>query len=259
MQQRNLPPCAVFERLRIAHSASLFPVQTILAILLSALLAGVTYVTAQEATQPAPPPSPGGKEGRRFGGGLGMPPFGRGPWSQDGAGFGDLSEPEKKRVRAALEAAWQDAEVARAREQVMAANDTFRKAMHAAVEKSDPEAAKILAKIRPPSPWDVLKDRMRMPRPDDPKFDQAALSRLEMELLHVTKPEHRDAARRLHQRVVKMPELIAAYEAMKNAQGEAKMAAFKALGEQYKSKVEQALQEIRNKHAAPPAPAPPAR
>ncbi len=133
----------------------------------------------------------------------------------------------------------------------MKANEDFRKAMHAAVEKNDPEAAKILAKVRPPSPWDMLKDRVRLPPPDDPKFVELAVLRVGMELYHMAKPEHREAARRLHDRVLKHPSVVAAIEAMKNASGEARMAAFKAFGEEYKKQVDAEVKDIRSKMASP--------
>lgn len=220
-----------------------------------ALLAGAVSSLAQESPKPAPPPPPGGKEGRRFGG-FGMSPFGRGP-GHEGSEFNKLSEPEKKKVREALEAAWKTPEVEAARERVMKANDDFRNTMRAAVEKTDPEAAKILEKIRPPTPWDLIKDRVRLPRPEDPKFVEAAIGRLGMELLNVSKPEHRDAARKLHERVMKHPDVAAAVEKMKNAAGEARMTAFKELGEEYKKQVDAAIKEIRSKmQAAPPPEAP---
>lgn len=185
-----------------------------------------------------------------------MMPFGRGPGGPEGGDFNKLSEPEKKKVREALDAAWRDKEVEAARDRVMKANEDFRKAMHAAVERQDPEAAKILAKIRPPSPWDILKDRVRMPSPDDPKFVEAAIMRVGMELYHTAKPEHRDAARRLHDRVLKHPDVVAAIENMKTTAGEARMAAFKAFGEAYKRQVDVEVKEIRSKMASPPPPPP---
>ncbi len=197
------------------------------------------------------PPPPNGKDGRRFGG-FGMSPFGRGPGPGHDNDFDKLSEPEKKKVRAALEAAWKTAEVDAARERVMKANDDFRNAMRVAVEKADPEAAKILEKIRPPSPWDLMKDRVRLPRPDEPHFVEAAIGRLAMELYNFSKPEHRDAARKLHERVMQQPDILAAVEKMKSASGDERMVAFKALAELYKNKVDDEVKAIRGKMASPP-------
>lgn len=185
-----------------------------------------------------------------------MYPFGRGPGGPDAPEFSKLSEPEKKKVREALDTAWRDKDVEVARDRVMKANEDFRKAMHAAVEKTDPEAAKILAKIRPPTPWDILKDRVRMPPPEDPKFIEAAIMRVGMELYHTAKPEHRDAARRLHDRVLKHPDVVAAVEKMKVTAGEARMAAFKAFGEEYKRQVDAEVKAIRGKMGNPPPPPP---
>lgn len=221
---------------------------------LFALLAGAVPLSAQEeAKDRPPPPPPNGKDGRRFGG-FGMSPFGRGPGHD--SDFAKLSEPEKKKVRDAMEAAWKTAEVEAARERLMKANEDFRNTMRAAVEKVDPEAAKIMEKIRPPTPWDLIKDRVRLPRPDDPKFVEAAIGRLGMELYTLSKPEHRDAARKLHERVMKEPGIVAAVEKMKNAAGEARMAAFKELAEVYKQQVEKEIKEIRSRTGNPPPPPP---
>lgn len=195
------------------------------------------------------PPPPGSKDGRHFGG-FGKGPFGHGPGRDDD--FAKLTDEERTKVRQALENAWKTPEVEAARDRLMKANEDFRKAMQAAVEKSDPEAGRILTKIRPPTPWDIVRDRVRLPKPEDPKFVEAAVARLAMELYNFAKPEHRDAARKLHERVIQLPPVVAAIEAMRSAPPEARMESFKKLAAEYKKQVDLEVAELKKK--LPPRP-----
>jgi hypothetical protein len=94
-----------------------------------------------------------------------------------------------------------------------------------------------------------MRDRYKLPRPEDPKFVEAAVGRLSMELYGWTKPEHRGAAKKLHERVMGLPSVTAAVEKLKQAPTAEKMTAFKALGEEYKKQVELEVKRLRE-HAA---------
>lgn len=200
------------------------------------------------SSQGESPPAPSGSLDRDA-----RPPFGafgRGPFSKGGgpgreSDFAKLTDEERAKVRSALEAAWKTPEVEAAKDKAMKANEEFRKAMEAAVSKADPEAAKILAKIRPPTPWDIMRDRIKLPRPEDPKFVDAAVGRLSMELYGLAKPEHRDAAKKLHERVMSMPTVAAAVEKLRSALPVDKMTALKTLGEEYRKQVEIEVARLR--------------
>ena len=231
------------------------PSLTLLKLLACTMMLGEVS-RAQTPGERPPPPPPGSKDGRMFGG------FGRGHFGPPGgrdSDFAKLTEEERTQVRKALEEAWKTPEVESARDRLMKANEDFRKAMQSAVEKTDPAAAKILAKIRPPTPWDVVRDRVRLPRPEDPKFVEAAVGRLAMELYNFAKPEHRDAARKLHDRVIEFPSVKSAIEAMRAAEPPKRMEAFKKLAEEYKKQVDAEVASLKKKYGPPPGESPPSK
>ncbi len=167
-----------------------------------------------------------------------------------GGDFAKLPEAERAIARKALEDAWKTPEVEAARDRLMQANEDFRKTIQEAVKKSNPEAARILAKIRPPSTMDIMRDRFRLPPPDDPRFADVAVARLGMELYNFAKPEHRDAVDKLHERVIALPSVAAAISLLRASTGESRMEAFKKLAAEYKLQVDLQVTELKKKHPA---------
>jgi hypothetical protein len=141
---------------------------------------------------------------------------------------------------------------------MMKANADFRAAMEAAVKKNDPETAKIIAKIVPPTNWDRMRERFRLPKPEEPAFVEAAIERLGIELFHMAKPEQRPVARKLHERVMKHADIVARVGALRAAAVEGRMEAFRQLGEAYKKQVDLEVAELKRKYPPAGAPAEPA-
>jgi hypothetical protein len=119
-------------------------------------------------------------------------------------GFEKLSDEQKQRVRAALGKAWSRPEVSAARDRVMRANEELKRELNKALEEIDPDSAALVASLRPPG-GDGHGGRLGppvLPPPESPDFPDAALRRLELELVTFTSPERRDEMRRLHQKLV---------------------------------------------------------
>jgi hypothetical protein len=242
------------------------PVITHFHLILALMISASSPALAQGQPGPGSPPPPRfdrdgreGRDGRPFGS---KGPFDAGPGGpgRGGPGRGDdfsqLNEAERQRVRAALEKAWRTPEVEAARDRLMKANHEFRETIRQVIEKDDTEAAKILSRIKPPTPWDVAKDRMRMPRPEDPHFADAAIGRLAMELHNFSKPEHREAARTLHAKVMDSTGMVEAVKQLRAAPPSERMAIFKAMADDYRKAVEKEVAHLRQKFRSPlPPPA----
>jgi hypothetical protein len=178
----------------------------------------------------------------------GMSPFGR---AGSREGWDKLSEDDRRSIRHAFESAWEVPAVAAARDRAMHANTEMRDALMAAIKAIDPHAHGLLQQLRPemPSlPMGMMKPPM--PRPEDPDFPQSAINRLRMEMMGFVKPEHRDAAGKLHDKVMHSPEIVAATDALKKAEPSARMDAYKKLHETYKQAMEKAVSDSRKKAAA---------
>lgn len=209
-------------------------------------LATALAVTA--AAQPAGEPPQGPSKDKDHGrGGDWRGPFpgmGRPPMRSDG--FDKLPEPEKQKVRAALDKVWCRPEVMEARDRVMKANEDFRDAIRVALQAIDPEAARIVERIRPPDHFDPRK-LPQLPPPDSADFPRAALKRLEMEMMAFAKPERHTETQKLHERVIATPEVKEAFSTLENSRGEARIDAMQKLRERYRAT---ALQEFKRAREA---------
>ena len=93
-----------------------------------------------------------------------------------------------------------------------------------------------------------------MPKPEDPHFADAAIGRLAMELHNFSKPEHRDAARKLHATVMDSPAMVEAVKRLRAAPPGERIAIFKVMAEDYRKAVEQEVAQLREKFRRPPPP-----
>lgn len=191
----------------------------------------------------------GGPDGERHGGDRRGPPgkslSGRPPmW---GEGFEKLNEQEKTRVREALGKAWGRPEVAAARDKLMAANDEMRRALNAAVQEIDPEAAAILSKMRGPDghAGPGRGEPPRLPPVESDDFPVAVVKRLETELLIFSPPERRDAARELHARLLAKPAIGEAVRRLNSAATGERIKAMEELRKIYREAVSEEWRKLR--------------
>ena len=190
------------------------------------------------------PGSPGGPPRDMHDGKQG--PFGR-PHND---AWEKLSEEDKRSIRRAFEAAWEQPAVAESRDRAMRANADMRAALMSAIEKIDPHAHKLIQDVRPEIPsMQMGMVKPPLPRPDDADFPRAAINRLRIEMMGYAKPEHREAAEKLHAKVMLLPAVIAANEAMIQAPPDARMEAYKKLHEVYKTAIETEIAEAKRKQA----------
>ncbi len=214
----------------------------------------VTAAVAQsEGDKPKPPPpKPGEGPPHRDGDHRGSPGMmhnmGKPPRGFDG--FEKLSEPEKQRVRAAFEKAWQRPEVIEARDKALRANEDMRNMLHAALKDIDPEAVAILEKIKPQFPMDQ-RGLPEMPKPDSPNFAHMAAIRLGAELQSISRPERRDETRRFHERMMQMPRIKEALAKMDTLPPEERMEAFKRFREIYREAAGQEFMKFRERGGEP--------
>jgi hypothetical protein len=197
-----------------------------------------------ESDKPRPeerPKPPFSSSGQRFGMSGGMKDTG---WDQ-------LSEDEKKKLRAAIEKVWEAPEVSAAREKIMKATEEMRTTLRSALEKSDPEAAKIMAKVKAPLPWQQHRGPPPVPRPEDPGFPRQAAMRLGFEMMALAKPEQREAFRHLHERVIELPMVKEAMGKLEAAPVGERLEAFKSLRDVYKKECEREIAEFRARHPKP--------
>lgn len=196
----------------------------------SALTAFAVSVLAEPPGAPAPGPpkdfSRGGGERRGPYPGMGRPPI-----HHDA--FDKLPEPEKQKVRKALEKVWSRPEVMEARDRVMKANEDLRDAIHSGLKSIDPEAAAIVERIRPPDHFDPRK-LPELPPPDSDEFPRAAVRRLEMETIAFAKPEHRDESQKLHEKVIGLPAFKEMLARVQQSRGEERIDAVRQLRERYR-------------------------
>ena len=204
------------------------------------LTLGATSLIAQEPSPAKPPGDEHGKASR----GPGGPRFGMGGGMRD-SGWDQLNEDEKKKLRDAIDKVWDTAEVASSRDKIMKATEEMRTTLRTALEKSDPEAAKIMAKVKTPFPWPSHRGPPPMPKPEDPNFPRQAAMRLGFEMLSIAKPEQRDALRHLHERLVELPTVKAAIAKLEAAPVAERMEAFKQLREVYQKEREREIAEYR--------------
>jgi uncharacterized membrane protein len=196
---------------------------------------------------------PGGNQGGPSGPSRDMRDGKQGPFGRPrNDAWEKLSEEDKSSIRRAFESAWEQPAVTEARDRAMRANAEMREALMNAIEKIDPHAHKLIQTVRPeiPSmPMGMGMPKPQLPRTDDPDFPRAAINRLRMEMMGYAKPEHREAAEKLHLKVMLLPAVVTANEALIKASPEARMEAFKRLHEVYKTAVEAEITEAKHKQS----------
>ncbi len=132
----------------------------------------------------------------------------------------------------------------------MHANNEMREALMVAIKDIDPHAFELSQKLRTEMPsFQMGMMKPPLPRPEDPDFPQSAINRLRQEMMGFVKPEQRETAGKLHDKVMLAPEVVAAIEAIRKAEPSARMEAFKKLHETYKQAMERAVGEMRKKQA----------
>jgi hypothetical protein len=205
-------------------------------------LCGSSLVTLAADGDPVKPryDEPGRPERGPGGKGFGMPPGG-----MRDTGWDQLTETEKKRLREALDKVWESPEVAAAREKIMKATEEMRGTLRMALEKNDPEAAKIMAKVKTPFPWPSHRGPPPLPKPEDPNFSRLAAMRLGFEMMSMAKPEQREALRHLHERVVELPAVKAAITKIESAPVGERLEAFKAMRDIYKKECEREIADFK--------------
>lgn len=214
--------------------------------LTGALLALALFASAAE---PPPPPSPSKGEADKpprpeWRGGFGG--FGRPPRHD---GFDKLPEAERRKVREALDRVWNRPEVIAARDEAMRANDAMRRVIREALQKTDPEAAAILARLEPREGFDPSK-LPPLPPPEASEFPEAVVARMASELQAFSRPERREETRQMHERVMAQPALREAYEHLKTREGEARIEALHALRKAYREAIGAEFQAARERRAA---------
>lgn len=192
---------------------------------------------------PPPPPHPGGPHHGPHGGEM-MP--GRGGRPRGFEGFDKLSEKEREKVRAAFSKAWQRPEVIEARDKAAKAGEEVREKLRLAVQEIDPEAAKILEKVRPPFPVDH-RGLPELPKPDSPEFGRMAGIRLGAEVMSMSRPERREETRRFHERIMQMPPVKEAFEKLDRLPPEQRVAAFQHLRDVYREVAGEEIKKMRKR------------
>lgn len=201
---------------------------------------------AQPARGQEPPPRPPefpkdgpGKPGRDGGDKDGHYPGNRGSGGYQRGGmpgdmFKELPEEERQRVRDAFEKAWNVPEVVTARDRLGKANDEYRAALHAALEKADPEVVRILEKSRPPMPFGGPPMLARMPDTSEADFPRKAVVRLGMELQMWARSWHHDfPTSGLHDRILQIPAVRDAIKRVEDVPVEERGNAWKQLRDAY--------------------------
>lgn len=223
-----------------------------LSALTGALLALALIASAAEPPPPAPPKGEPNKsprpEWRGSFGGFGRPP------RHDG--FDKLPEPERRKVRDALDRVWNRPEVITARDEAMRANDAMRRVIREALQKTDPEAAAILARLEPREGFDASK-LPPLPPPEAVNFPEAVVARMASELQAFSRPERREETRQMHERVMAQPALREALERLKTREGEARIEALHALRKAYREAIGAEFQAARERRAAAEGAKPP--
>jgi hypothetical protein len=190
----------------------------------------------------------GDRGDRRDWRGGGMPGFGKSPGRHDG--FDQLPEPEKKRVRAALDKVWTRPEVLAARDRAMKANEDFRDAMRDALKAIDPEVVTIMERIRPPEQHFDPRKLPPLPPPDSNEFPRVVLQRMGLELWGYARPDRREDTKKLHDRIVASPPLREAVTKVLATQGEARNAAMQNLRQVYRDEVNKEFQAARDRRGS---------
>jgi len=214
--------------------------------ILLALLLATRFGLAAPNDQSKPPPPPEPPRGEM------KPPYGQhrgGPSGMRDGGFDKLPEPERQRVREAMDKAWKQPEMQAAKDKFMKASEEFRNSLRTTLQGIDPEVVKILDKVKPPMPWE-MRGPPAAPRPEDPDFVRHAVARMGFEFFGFGKPEQRAAMRKLHERVMQLEPVKQAITSLEAAPVGERLNGYKALREAYKKEVEREIGEYRRKREA---------
>lgn len=220
---------------------------------------------------PPPPPEGGGKprppgDGPRRPGERGdwrgfSPGFGRPPMRSDE--YDKLPEEERKYIREALDKVWSRPEVMEARERTLKAHAELRQTIRRSLEKSDPKAAAILAKVEPSDP-DAERELPPLPPLDSEDFPKAMLLRFGRELMAFSRPDRREETQRFHEKLLGSEAVQKALEAAQATQGEERIQAVQKLRSVYREAAIKEFQAMRDRRSPPspeggrpPAPRPP--
>jgi hypothetical protein len=222
---------------------------------LAGALLSLALSAGAESPPSGPPPTPKGEaekpprpEWRGSFGTLGRPPRHE--------GFDKLPETERRQVREALDRVWNRPEVIAARDEAMRANDAMRRVIRKALEKTDPQAAAILARLEPRERFDPGQ-LPPLPQPDAPNFPEAVVARMASELQAFSRPDRQSETRQIHERVMALPALREALEHLKARRGEARIEALHALRKSYREAVGAEFQTARERRAAAEGAKPP--
>ncbi len=223
-----------------------------LASLLLPLLQAVAQTPSPVSPVVNPKPMAGTLPSQRPGDRRGMmPSFGRPPMRSED--FDKLPEEEKKRVREALDKVWGRPEVIEARDQAMKANEEMRDTIRRSLEKIDPGAAAILAKIEPKDHFDP-RQMPAMPKADSAEFPKALVLRLGMEMMAFAKPERREETKKFHERIMATSLVQAALSELEIKRGEKRIQAAQKLRQTYREAAMHEFQQLREKRAASETP-----
>jgi hypothetical protein len=187
-------------------------------LLLTALCSAVALGQNEEPKPPHPLPPHGEGKGGYF------------TMRDRHMSFDRLSDEEKKKVRAALDAAWSKPEMKEAKERLSKANEEFRATLRTVLSGIDPEAVALLEKMAPePPPFEPP------PRPEVENFAQLSLDRLGNEMKHFAKPERKDAMGELHLKLLENAELVPLVAALKAAPVSERVRAFEQVKQKYRA------------------------
>lgn len=227
----------------------------------TALLLGLA---CQANSQPPGPPKPPGEGrgqppdgGRRHGGGdwRGFSPPGMGRPPMRSEEYEKLPEEERKRVRDALDRVWWRPEVMEAREKAMKAHAELRETIRRELEKTDPQAASILAKVEPrPMEGGDPGGSPPLPSFDSDEYPRAMLARFGREMMAFSKPERHEDARRFHERISALPVLQEALKQAQGTRGEERIQAIQRLRSLYRETVMREFQALKERRPPPNEP-----
>lgn len=220
----------------------------------SALLLGLV---SPAQSQPPVPPKPMGEgrpnePGRRHvGDWKGFGSSGLGRPSMRSQEYEKLPEEERKQIREALDRVWSRPEVMAAREKAMKAHGELRQTIRKELEKTDPKAAAILAKIEPLLREESADSPTPLPALNSEDYPRQMLARFGREMMIFSKPERQEDAKRFHERISAMPVMQEAVKKAQAVRGEERIQAIQRLRVLYRETVMHEFQALRERRAPP--------
>ncbi len=236
---------------------SIFPPKTMIvraALSASALLLGLLSSAQSQPPGPPKPMSEGraNELGRRHAGewrGFGSPGIGR--TSLRSQEYEKLPEEERKQIREALDRVWSRPEVMQAREKAMKAHGELRQAIRQELQKIDPKAAAILAKIEPQPRAEAGDWAAPLPALDSEDYPRQMLARFGREMIAFSKPERQEDAKRFHERISAMPTVQEAVKQAQALRGEERIQAIQKLRLLYRETVVREFQALKERRPSP--------